>query len=238
VTIFFTRGVNEFIFETQLQKINQSKLLDHASLVVRIGLLDEKINKNLTECVKINIRNRIEWFAKGAEIEWVNPSLYECGTISSLRLWCFRNKGSLVLYLHNKGVSRFNNHKQYMNVKDWREYMMFYLVERWNLCANVLMNGGATCGVHLLKLVPYPHYSGNFWWTSCEHVLNNRKPCPNGRKFRHAAEFWLISDRSTVKDKPAVELWDGAPGYWERYPRDKYNCVDKLISNHSWRLND
>jgi len=36
---FFSRNRNQTIFETQLQKLNKSKLLDHSSLVVRIGLL-------------------------------------------------------------------------------------------------------------------------------------------------------------------------------------------------------
>jgi len=233
VTAFLSRGPGEFIFETQLQKMNKSKLLDHASLEVRIGLLDENINQTLTYCVKEIIKNRIEEFAKGATIKWVWPSMYECGTISQLRLWCFKKKGSFVLYLHNKGISHLSEPEVYSHVQDWREFMMFFLVERWNLCANVLSRGAAACGVGKSEDF-YQHFSGNFWWSSCKHVLNVRNPCPIGRNFRHAAEFWLISDTSNLRQQRAVELWEGITndGYKLEYPRYNYSCVDLLDVNH------
>jgi len=201
VMYYFSRNRNQTIFETQLQKLNKSKLLDHASLVVRIGLIDAHINLTLTNCVKKNIQNRIEEFANGVEIEWILPKVYECGTILSLRSWCSRNKGSFVFYLHNKGVSHIGNDAAFETKKLWREFMMFFLVERWWLCANVLTRGAAACGVLQIHIKYYKIYSGNFWWSSCEHVLKVRNTCPLGRAFRHAAEFWIISDKTILNDQ-------------------------------------
>ena len=106
--------------------------------------------------------------------------------------------------------------------------MMFFLFERWFLCANSLTEGALTCGVRHRKY-PYDHYSGNFWWSTCEHVVSVTHPCHTGRSWRHSAEFWILANDKLFSDnKIALELWDGASNE-KRYTRDKYNCVDQVI---------
>jgi len=235
-TSFLSRQENLTIFETQLQKLNKSGLLEESSLTLHIGLLDDMVNYDRTRCVKEMIERRVAVFAPGAEVVYVDPLNFECSTILSMQQWCNKNGQSYVYYLHNKGVSHSRDLGLFLNVQDWREYMMFFLFERWRLCANSLAHGAATCGVRL-ELKPYLHYKGNFWWSSCNHMVRVKNICPLGRSFRHAAEFWLISNTELFTDKKeVVELWQGHPTFLRPYPRDKYSCADVIINYPSREL--
>jgi len=232
-TSFLSRQENLTIFETQLQKLNKSGLLEESSLTLRIGLHDVMVNKELTFCVKEAIKRRIKVFAKGAIIQWVNPSYYECRTILTMKEWCSNNKNSIVYYLHNKGFTHLKDPGLFSNVKQWREFMMFFLFERWTLCANSLTNGAATCGVHI-EFNPYMHFKGNFWWASCNHMVRVTTRCPPGVTFRHAAEFWLMANTGLFSDaEEVVELWDGKPSFFRPYPRYHYSCADWVQSIES-----
>jgi len=232
VTTYLTRDPHDAIFETQIQKLAKSNLLKHASLVLRIGLLDDHRNYTLTNCVKKLLKARVELIAKGTEIEFIDPSLYECNTLQSLRLWCDSHKSAIVFYLHNKGFSHIGQGPIFQFAKEWQEYMMFFLFERWQLCANSLTRGAATCGVKKTGRRHFAwlrHYSGNFWWSRCDHVVRIQNPCPVGKFLRHAAEFWLISDNSLLRNETsAVELWHGEADTQWAYPRERYNCIDLL----------
>jgi len=232
-TTYYTRSKNDSIFETQLQVLNKSGLLNHSSLVLQIGLLNKNVNHSRTQCVKKLIESRIQEFAKDTQVQYVDPYGYECGTIRSLRSWCGRNKSSFVFYLHNKGFTHAGQGFVYLNLRHWREFMMFFLFERWYLCANSLLHGAKTCGVKKEE-IPFQHYSGNFWWSSCDYIARVKTPCPSGNALRHAAEFWLISDVMLLNEtRAALELWHGTPGYFDPYPRDRYDCADLLIQNRS-----
>ena len=155
VTSYLNRDRHMAIFEVQIQKLAKSNLLEHAQLVVRIGLLDKDRNRTLTNCVKELLKARVDFLAKGTEIEFINPLQYECSTIQSLRFWCDFHKNGFVFYLHNKGFTHGGQPSLFSFVKDWREFMMFFLFERWELCANSLTHGAATCGV--FRRVPRKH---------------------------------------------------------------------------------
>jgi hypothetical protein len=227
------RSKNDTIFETQLQVLNKSGLLEHSSLVLQIGLRNGHLNHTRTRCTKVLIESRVQEFAKGAQVKYVNPYDYECGTIQSFRSWCSKNPSSFVFYLHNKGVTYFEHPEVFLNVEHWREFMMFFLFERWQLCANSLVNGAKTCGVKK-ETIPVQHYSGNFWWASCDHISRVTNPCPPGQLFRHAAEFWLISDVMLLSGADAaLELWHGGPTYYKPYPRERYICADLVIQNRT-----
>jgi len=238
VSTFLSRQENITIFEVQLQKLNKSGLLDESTLTLRIGLLDYMVNYTHTRCVKGMIKRRVAVFAVNAEIQWVDPSHYECGTILSMQRWCSKNKQSFVYYLHNKGVSHLSNLRElglYKNVKYWREYMMFFLFERWKLCANSLSHGAEICGAHI-ELIPYMHYKGNFWWSTCNHIVRVTNRCPLGVLTRHAAEFWLTANTGLFNDiKEVVELWHGRVTFFLPYPRYEYSCVDVMYNTSTHR---
>jgi len=227
VSTYLTVNRGDAVFETQLQKLTKSGVLDNASLLMRVGLLDEKLNPEETKCVKAVLESRVEELTNGAlvYIEYFNPLHYECDTILTLKKWCVDNKHAFVFYLHNKGKSRESNKWAYPHVVDWREYMMFYLFERYQLCVNMLLHGKKACGVNK-RPDPEFHYSGNFWWASCEHVRKNEKSCPLGKDNRFAAEFWVIGENP----HPVASLWRSyLHHYIKSFPRDQYNCVDLLM---------
>jgi hypothetical protein len=229
VASYLTQSRNEAIFETQLQKLNNSGLLDYSSLQLRIGLMGQTFNSSFTECVKSTIERRVQQFANMAEIEYVDPSDHECGTIRSLQKWCRKNEQSFVYYLHNKGITHLSHGFIFLNDKDWVDFMMFFLFERWRLCVNSLTNGAAACGVNKRNF-PFRHFSGNFWWSSCKHINKVTNPCPLGRQMRFAAEFWLISNDILLRESKITELWDRRCTIGKPCPRNSYNCHDQLFS--------
>jgi len=165
VTKWYTAKRGDTIFETQLQKMMKSGLLHKASLLIRFGLLNDGGDPRRSKCVKKEIENHVRTLTNGTssiEIQYFNPLNYECDSVRTLKNWCIDNKDALTFYLHNKGMTLVEAGIGYHYVSQWRAYMMFYLFERWMLCANSLMNGAKACGVNR-RSWPVHHYSGNFW---------------------------------------------------------------------------
>ena len=104
---------------------------------------------------------------------------YEWSTLTRLRKYAHKaSNATRILYMHTKGSSRYIRYKDDPvpeAVDDWRNYMMYFLVERHDICIRALtMLGYATCGVLLkdahMKRKSAAHYSGNFWWSSAGWV--------------------------------------------------------------------
>ena len=49
------------------------------------------------------------------------------------------------------------------------------LFEVPHLCLHALKHGSAACGVELYQ-IPFLHYAGNFWWTTCRRVRELEEP--------------------------------------------------------------
>lgn len=97
---------------------------------------------------------------------------------------------SFCFYIHTKGVSYPDSE----GGKHWRDYMNYYILERWNDNIEKLEFGYDTCGVKLLGNDFPPHYSGNFWWARGAY-LNTLQPITGrGKKDRFLAEMWLCSN--------------------------------------------
>jgi len=110
----------------------------------------------------------------------------------------------LVFYFHNKGASKYKpdwrDHMttdwSYANSLYWRKYLEYFLLERPNLCMQILANGANTCGPQYNALMG-PHYSGNFWSASCKFIVRHKKEMirldyTKENKFSYTeAEFWL-----------------------------------------------
>lgn len=101
-----------------------------------------------------------------------------------------------ILYLHTKGVGKIIN----LCIEDWVHYMTYFLIEKWEKCTTLLDNNN-TVGVDL-STVFHLHYSGNFWWSTANHINNLVDPLefkdlskyPNAiNSVRHAQEFWICS---------------------------------------------
>jgi len=122
-----------------------------------------------------------------------------------------------VLYLHTKGIT---HQPRNPNVEDWIVYMLYFLVERHEMCMGKMETNDAV-GVNLRKITidhrPYPlHYSGNFWWSSSAHI-RRLVPCEVRQKF--PPELWITSHQGGRYEC----LWEsGHNPYCESYPRWRY----------------
>lgn len=93
-----------------------------------------------------------------------------------------------VLYLHTKGVSMKIDYPQ---IKDWRNYMMYYLVYKHENCKYLLLsNQFDALGVNYISSND-KHYSGNFWWGSGKYI-SKISNIPYGSN-KYFAEKWLLS---------------------------------------------
>ena len=69
--------------------------------------------------------------------------LYEFPTLEMLREFSINNPDYYCLYIHTKGVSKPTNHQ----VADWRRCMMYFLVEKYELCLKELNRGADACSI-------------------------------------------------------------------------------------------
>jgi len=245
----------EPVTDIQLQILLESGLLDHSDLRIRLGVVRTwKTTNEQVEQIRAMFKANVDRLTCGMNqsvtIEYWNPTQYECDTINTLREYCSpdHRQHEFVYYLHNKGKSHETNGKGYINVRHWRDYMMFFLFERWELCANSLAQGWPTCGVDLQMDANgvQPHFSGNFWWARCDWVSQNKAKCPYGERNKNKAEFFILRDLSgKIKNGAHVgdaeyeakristlarNLWNADVDHYRRpYPRAKYSCSDDAL---------
>jgi len=114
--------------------------------------------------------------------------LYEVCTINKLHsdalLDDMKSENTYVLYLHSKGVTKPDNN----SVKGWVKFMKHFNIYRHQYCINKLIDGCDAVGVNLAE--GNSHFSGNFWWSSYEHIRKLKK-C--GYSFYTEPEFWICT---------------------------------------------
>jgi hypothetical protein len=87
--------------------------------------------------------------------------------------------------------------------------MLYFLVDKHNLCLKILNNDYYTIGCNLSnyfengKEITPPHYSGNFWWANSNYIrlLDKLDSVPNKNQswYKNQAEFWLLRKRTHDK---------------------------------------
>jgi len=147
-----------------------------------------------------------------------------------------------VLYLHSKGVSdRHQNEEAINNVTCWNNYMLYFLVEHFELAYTRLKEYDAV-GVNLNgashkvygnkydniqqyikingwggKEWPY-HFSGNFWWSKFSYIRLMNK-CDI---YYPGAEIWITSGNKGKYGK-FLSLWNAHTDLYNKaYTRDRY----------------
>lgn len=168
-------------------------------------------------------------------------NLYEGQTMSQLYQYCLNNDG-YVFYFHNKGMSSYGTHIP-TGLKDWRHYMQYFNIERWEDCVEKLDEGYDCCGVSWIKRedlagnIPTEgkryignHFSGNFWWARCDYI--KRLPDPlkveeyvhipslmdSFKTYRYAFEVWIGDENTKYYSFHQSNIHH----YFENYPREKY----------------
>lgn len=95
-----------------------------------------------------------------------NTTQYERFTLTGMK--SYLQPGDIFLYMHSKGL-RYEPSEY--NIYDWSFYMMYFLVKRYPVCMRLLSREVDVCGVDFHTDV-FPHYSGNFWWTTADYYLS------------------------------------------------------------------
>ena len=72
-----------------------------------------------------------------------NPALYEIPTINKIHQFSKENTNCNILYLHTKGISYDDNNQK---ENDWIDMMLYFLVEKFELCLEKLQQGIQTIG--------------------------------------------------------------------------------------------
>jgi hypothetical protein len=114
---------------------------------------------------------------------------YENKTINLISELAQEYPNCYIIYIHTKGVTLKNKIQT-----PWRHYMMDHVVKSHELCIDLLNRGYETVGSLLLLnefFFGFPHYSGNFFWTTTNYVANNLDLITNLQR-RHEAEIWLL----------------------------------------------
>lgn len=122
---------------------------------------------------------------------------YEFPTINFMREKCLLEDIN-VLYLHTKGASRPVEKRNGRN--NHLDNMCYNCIENYLECINKLSNNYDAVGFAYSK-TPFPHFSGNIWWSKSEHIVKLKELKYGIRNFnkdqhpdRHDAEKWLCSE--------------------------------------------
>lgn len=161
MTIFYTAYlVNEWrsIVAEQLEAMKSSGLLDDAKLVVHA--FPTASSPELVSMLSDIPRCQLQVSSKN---EFEIPAL-------EAMLAC---EDDICLYLHTKGVTKNAKHEAACTA-NWRRYMMHWCVGKWRRCVELLNDGADAVGVEF-KTQPFKHFSGNFFWTTRQHLQHVKR---------------------------------------------------------------
>jgi hypothetical protein len=145
----------QFIFYEIVEKIAVSGLLDAAD---EINLC---INGNLNAMLP-SLEPLLDISAK-FKIKHVNPDPFkwEWPSLNAIKedLTLSNSNNDYIGYGHLKGLSRANTND--LIAKDWRDYLVYWTIEKWATNISKLKEGYNGSGVNWFDF-PFPHFSGNF----------------------------------------------------------------------------
>ena len=158
----------------------------------------------------------------------ISSSLEKCERPTMQMLWdhAQENDGEY-FYLHTKGVANLcGKHIKdgYYFVEDWRKYMEYFNIERWEFCIKSLKSGYDCVGVNY-KEYPWKHFSGGFWWANSEYIRRNERPIdsypPEGPN-RFYDEGWICRSQHI-----AMNMHSSNVNHYEHpYPEYLYRKIE------------
>jgi hypothetical protein len=111
--------------------------------------------------------------------------------IQQISLWIHHQQLiGQVLYLHTKGISY---QYLYPQIEDWREYMLYFLVEHHQICYHLLASNEFDALGSNFKTFGRD-FRGNFWWalTTYLHML---MPLSLYQHSKYDAEKWMLNGK-------------------------------------------
>ena len=126
----------------------------------------------------------------------------DCKT-EDMKVLYFHSKGS-TSYSTNVNVNNIVKHKEYFY---WRSFMNWAVLEQWSHCEKALDTHDVAGGDY--HVTPSPHYCGNFWWATSDHIKQLPDPLDKS--------WWSKLQETTtdewIKRAPVRmydEMWIGA----------------------------
>lgn len=149
--------------------MEQMLLLQSGGLLARLDKVyytlidpsyDKSDNKNSPILTSENMKLGVDDFQKFQTLGYLKKGT-ELFTLQALHGYCRNNTNSKVLYFHAKGsysISGVNENLRSVLNKFTLHTSCIDALEKYD-----------TCGWRLSP-VPFPHYSGNFWWARCSYI--------------------------------------------------------------------
>jgi len=208
-----------YVIKPQLQKIINSELFQNTdTLFVHIFYTNFEDLANIMAFLNQFKKIKIEYSSNNNYEFPILNKIKELSKIENFYCW----------YIHSKGVSITDDNKLFYHgstdlkhlqecVRDWREYMEYFLIDRYDTCIENLTKGYDACGVQLspAQNPAYQAFSGNFWWSKSEYI----KTLPDINELnlnnRWNAESWIGMGMGAL-----LNLHSNNAGYCERIIED------------------
>ena len=236
-----------------------ASILDYANgMLVNVVGNDIKDMYDIQEVIKevnINFMNKIQFnFNETIPRELFRKSSHEKqhellkkrhlteGEVSSIDLlhkYCvnekLHNRNSYILYFHSKGgccIRRGQQKFAPMPVAAWREMMNTYTIEFPSICSRSLLDGYLACGYNSQD----SSFSGNFFWSDCDHVAKLPSILPFNQYDAWAAEFFVFN----ISKSYGVRLLFGSHCGYSPYNCDEDHYKTECARNEAYekRLNN
>ena len=166
--IIFTLNKSKILYNEKCKTFNLI-LTGNQSNLIKI--------KNMINNTKINIKY------KGNDIK--TNEYYGIKEITDLSNKYPYDK---LMYFHSKGVTRKNT------ASDWVQYLEYFNILNYEKCLEKL-NSYDVVGTEYLSKPP--HMSGNYWWTTSNHI--SKLSLHNKYANRHLFEFFILNTNKPTK---------------------------------------
>jgi hypothetical protein len=192
------------IFYDQMANIMESGLYDKCKNIL-VSIVGKKFDLPIDKYPKMKLLYHDD-----------NPKFYEVKTINYIQhISQYLPDNARVLYVHTKGVRKNGDE---VCVRSWRKLLEYWTINKHDIALQYLQNYD-TVGSNVINMSPAPaikeqflfyvnpahyfHYSGNFWWTTAQHIRRlpqlAHDPANHSMSTRSRAENWILSPMPNMR---------------------------------------
>ena len=230
----------EEIVSDQLSTLEKSGLGD-ACDSISVTVVGTEIDKVYLHFKNLPFLNKVRIYHCSPELEQ-----YEFPGIEKVLLIANQKPDTQILYMHTKGVLHYGSQRE-QNVRQWRKYMEYFTIERWQDCLEALTDANM-CGVDLSVSPKGIYYSGNFWWAKASYLST----CKLDRTSRYSCEDFIGTGDNPIpktlhqsgENPDILRLFPRAqfPQYYHGNPNEPYfqgimNLYNFCYSDEYYRNN-
>lgn len=219
------------MFEQQMERLRNSGLAKIARNIYIQFVFDEQVPEiSFTEKFRAYVVNTTFLLPLKNDI-----TEGEIPTMKMLSFFCKHSVGQNILYMHTKGVTYESTNPLYENVKLWREFLEYFMIDNWEDCNMLLNDYDIVCSTWLKQTHAFNgHATGNFFWARSEYLatLSRVEEVKLFDVFvknpRIKAEFW-IGTGNPNKIYQYVELPENIWGdFFYKYPMMELTYKNKV----------